>query len=461
MTRELELATAAVEQALRALPGAEADAGADRTLVGLTRFATSVIHQNVVEDTTTVRLRLHHDGRTATSSVTVNGVDDLPALIERTVAAVRVAPIDAGWPGVGPTAGLPDTPAVDAATAEAPPAARAEIVRGFVDGAEGLETAGFCRTSGWWGGFADSAGQTATLHAAECGVSGIARHEGADGVARHAPLTIGELDGVALGARAAAKARAWREPIELPPDRYEVVLEPTAAADVIETMSAVGFNGRFVTEGRSFARLGDAQLDPSITMVDDPLPLGHRYDTDGTPRRRFPLVEAGTTVGLTYDRRTAAEAGGDTVSTGHAQVGRFSWGPTARHVELIAAGDGAVDEVDGPMADTTVAALVAGVERGILVSDLWYTRLLDTRTMAVTGLTRNGVWLIEDGAITAPVRNFRFTQSYVQALMPGNVVALGASATPVPGDTYTATSPRWTVPALRLASWNFTGGASG
>ena len=104
---------------------------------------------------------------------------------------------------------------------------------------------------------------------------------------------------------------------------------------------------------------------------------------------------------------------------------------------------------------------MAGVERGILVSDLWYTRMLDPRTLAITGLTRNGVWLIEDGAVVGAVKNFRFTQSYAQALLPGNVVAVGAASTPVPGDTYTATSPRWTCPALHLASWNFTGGASG
>jgi len=71
------------------------------------------------------------------------------------------------------------------------------------------------------------------------------------------------------------------------------------------------------------------------------------------------------------------------------------------------------------------------------------------------------VWLIEDGAIVAAVKNFRFTQSYAQALLPGNVVAVGATATPLPGDTYAATAPRWTCPALHLASWNFTGGASG
>ncbi len=101
------------------------------------------------------------------------------------------------------------------------------------------------------------------------------------------------------------------------------------------------------------------------------------------------------------------------------------------------------------------------MERGILVSDFWYTRVLDPRSVAMTGLTRNGVWLIEDGQITTPVKNFRFTQAYADALAPGNVLGVGATTSAVPGDTYTTTSPRFTCPALHLKSWNFTGGASG
>ena len=141
----------------------------------------------------------------------------------------------------------------------------------------------------------------------------------------------------------------------------------------------------------------------------------------------------------------------------------FGWGPIARHLGLLPSGDDddVAGEVDGPVADSSVAELVAGVGRGVLVSDFWYTRMLDPRTLAITGLTRNGVWLIEDGQVTRPLRNFRFTQSYAQALMPGNVKAVGRTATPIPGDTYTATAPRWSCPALHLASWNFTGGAVG
>jgi predicted Zn-dependent protease len=425
-----------------------------------------VIHQNVAEDSTTVRIQIHHDGRTAAGSATVVDVAAVRDLVERVAASVRVAPNDPGWAGVSPPASLHATRSVDPGSADATPSQRAAVVRAFVDGAAGLEAAGYCRTNHSTGGFANSAGQAVTGEATECGLSGIARNNGADGVARFAPLSLAEIDGAALGARAAAKALAWSEPVEIPAGRYEVVLEPTAVADILESLSAAAFNGKAVNEQRSFVRLGEAQFDPAITLVDEPLAVGIGYDVEGTPRQRLVLVDRGTTAAVTHDRRSAAEARATT--TGHAADATFSPGPIARHLAMLAAGatvagdrPAGAAEVDGPVADSSVAELVAGVERGVLVSDFWYTRMLDPRTLAITGLTRNGLWLIEDGVVTTPLRNFRFTQSYAQALMPGNVRAVGRTATPVPGDTYTATSPRWSCPALHLASWNFTGGASG
>ena len=459
--REAELAGRGVELAVAARSGAEVAVSVDRHEQALTRFANSVIHQNVAEDVTTVRVRLHHGGRTTTAAATIVGDDDLRALVDRVAAAVAIVPLDPAWPGLAPPAPAAAVAPPDPATADAAPAARADIVRAFVDGAGGLETAGFCRTDHWTGAFANSAGQAVSGEAAECGLSGIARGDGADGVARHAPRHLADLDGAALGARAAAKARAGRDPVELPPGRYEVVLEPTAVADVLESLATAGFNGKAVDERQSFVRVGDEQFDPSITLVDDPLAVGLGYDGEGTPRRRLVLVDAGRTVALTEDRRYAARAGAAGASTGHLVEGAFSFGPIARHLGLAVATSQASADVDGPAADASVAALVAGVTRGVLVSDFWYTRMLDPRTLVKTGLTRNGVWLIEDGEVTTPLRNFRFTQSYAQALMPGNVLGVGAAATPVPGDTYSATAPRWTGAALHLAAWNFTGGASG
>jgi predicted Zn-dependent protease len=465
VSTQQDLATSAVEQATTRLHGAEVQVCADRHRLALTRFANSVIHQNVAEDATTVRVQIHHDGRTASASATTTDEAGLRDLVELVVEAARVAPHDPGWPGLALPAAAGTTPASDPSFVGATPLDRAEVVRAFVDGAGGLEAAGYCRTNHWSGGFANSAGHTLVGDAVESGFSGIARNRGADGLARHAPLRLADLDGGALGARAAAKALASADPIELPAGRYEVVLEPTAVADILESLAGVGFNGKTVNEHRSFVRVGEAQFDPSITIADEPLAIGLGYDVDGTPRQRLVVVDRGTTVSLTHDRRSAAEAGA--TSTGHGVTMPFAWGPAARHLSLLPSGTGTdqagglAGAVAGPAADSSVAELVAGVERGVLVSDFWYTRILDPRTLVITGLTRNGVWLIEGGTVTKPLRNFRFTQSYAQALMPGNVKAVGRTSTPMPGDTYTATSPRWSCPALHLASWNFTGGASG
>jgi predicted Zn-dependent protease len=456
---ESSLARKVVDLARKAVSGAEVSAQADRHRLSLTRFANSVIHQNVAQDGTTLRLVVHHDGRTASGSASIVSNDDLRSLVDRVAAAVRIAPLDPTWPGLADAASAGHTAAVDSDTAAASPTDRATVVKNFVDAAGGLETAGYVRTNHWTGAFAHSAGMSVSGEAVECGLSGIARNDGADGLARSAPQQIRELDGAALGARAAAKARASTDPVELPPGRYEVVLEPTAVADILGNLASAGFNGRAVNERTSFVHVGEDQFDPSLSIVDDPLAVGLGYDAEGTPRRRLALVDSGRTIAVTHDRRSAAEAGGS--STGHRDDPRF--GPSARHLGLLPTGPagGVAAEAAGPMADSSVAELVAGVERGVLVSDFWYTRILDSRTLVLTGLTRNGVWLIDDGQVITPLSNFRFTQSYAQALAPGSVLAVGRTAAAVPGDTYTTTSPRWTCPALHLASWNFTGGSSG
>jgi predicted Zn-dependent protease len=355
-------------------------------------------------------------------------------------------------PPTGPAEAAP----VDPGTIDVSPDARASLVRAFVDAAGGLEAAGACRATHWTGAFVNSMGHALTGESAEASLDGIARGSGVDGVARLASNRVADLDGAVLGARAAAKVRAGADPIELPPGHYEVVLEPAAVADVLQNLAVWCFSGKAVNERRSFADVGAAQFDAAVNLVDDALSTGDAYDGEGTPHRRLPLVEAGTTVAVCHDRRTAAEAG--TTSTGNA-TGLASWGALPLHLQLLPApGDATVTEVDGPVADSAVAALVAGVGKGVLVSDFWYTRVLDPKALAITGLTRNGMWLIENGEVTRPLRNFRFTQSYGQALAPEAVRGVGGAAVSLPDSWVGA---RWTAPALHLAAWNFTGGASG
>ncbi|MFC7548197.1 metallopeptidase TldD-related protein [Plantactinospora sp. GCM10030261] len=489
MTSEPDLAGRVVELARQhAGPDAEVEVLVTSTDLALTRFANSVIHQNVADATTRVRLRLHLSGRTAAGSTTVLGADGLRDLVDRTIAAARLCPPDHGWPGLTPPAATRPAADVDEATARAEPAERARRVRDFVAAGEGLEAAGYCRTVRRSAAFANSAGHAAYGHAADAAMDGIVRYAGADGVARLASSRLAGIDGAVLGARAAAKARAGAGPVELPPGEYEVVLEPAAVADVLANLAYYGFNGKDHIERQSFAEVGTAQFDPSITMVDDaPGTPALPFDTEGTPRGRLVLVEDGITRAVTHNRRTAAEAG--TASTGH-ELTASSFGPMPLSLSLLPAGatagpadrfpagdadrpgadrPGAVSagppaeaaglaEAAGPAADAEVSGLLTGVRRGLLVSDLWYTRVLDPLTLVVTGLTRNGVWLIEDGEVTRPVRDFRFTQSYPRALAPGAVLGLGRAAVRQP-DSWD--SAWWTAPAVRLARWNFTGGAAG
>jgi predicted Zn-dependent protease len=266
------------------------------------------------------------------------------------------------------------------------------------------------------------------------------------GVGEHGRLeeAAGALDGAAAGEHAAASARAAGDPSDFDPGDFEVVMRPEAMATILTFLAFDSFNAKSYLEGESCVRLNESQFDPTVSLWDDVTDaraMGIGYDTEGTPKRRVDLVRDGVSVGLAHDRRTARKAG--TESTGHAVVGGETWGPFPQNI-FMAGGDATVDD------------LVAGVGRGLLVSELNYCRVLDPKTMVMTGLTRNGTFLVEDGKIIKPVRNLRFTQSFADALGPGNVRGLSAPR-------YAASNEEEVlhVPAAHLARWHFTGGAKG
>jgi predicted Zn-dependent protease len=432
-----------------ALVGTEAEAEVTVTAgtEALTRFATSFIHQNVADDARRVHLRVALDGRVA--EATANQADDeaLARLARSAIEAARLRPVDPGWPGLAPPAEAPAIEHWDDRTAAADPEERAGRVRRFVDAADGLETAGYCSTDGITVAFGNSAGQRLTGRATSAVLDGIARTPSSDGSARAASVRLADLDGASVGADAVRRARDSAGAADLEPGSYQVVLEPSCVVNILSFLALYGFNGRAIEEGRSFVRLGERQFDPGITLADDvghPAAIGVPFDAEGTPKRRLELVRDGVTSAVLHDRRTARAL--DATSTGHAIAGAGAWGAIPSNL-VIEPGSASRDE------------LVAGVERGLLVTDFWYTRILDPRTQVVTGLTRNGVWLVEDGRIVRPVTNLRFTQSYVEALGPGTVRAVGSDLTLVSGGTFGVGA--YAVPSLHLASWNFTGGAQG
>jgi predicted Zn-dependent protease len=433
-------------------PDAAAVVRAEHAALALTRFAGSAIHQNVAAEQTTVHLELTVDGgRTARAATTrTRGPAALADLVAATLTAARLRPRDPDWPGLGGPAPLASCGSPDLATAEASPADRAAGVAAFIAAAGGLSTAGFLQTASLTAVLLDTAGQhvSGATTAAVC--DGIARLSGADGVARSISVRLPDLDCTALGARAAAKARAGVDAAPVEPGQYPVVLEPAAVTDVVAGLATGQFNGKAVVDGTSGVRLGEQQFDPAVTLVDDSLApgaIGLPFDVEGTPARRTELVRNGVPVGLTTDRRTAAALGRE--STGNASDVSATWGPIATDPVLSPGAGGSIDD------------LVAGLDRGLLVSDFWYTRVVDPKRSLWTGLTRNGVWLVEGGRVVAPVSTLRFTQSYLEALAPA-AVTVGSDVDPQPARLAGAMGyNRVAVPALRLAAWNITGNATG
>ncbi len=415
----------------------------------LTRFANSRIHQNVDGDEDHVRLSVVlDDGRTAQATTTCVDPDGLARLVEGVIAAARLLPPDEDAPGLAEPAEYAPVDHFDDTTRGATPDDRAEVVAAFVAAGEGMEAAGYCSTTSQVHALRSTSGLRCASRTTMAQIDAIHRAAAAsgpptDGYGQRTSTRFADLNGARIGAVAAQKARGGKDPMSLPPGSYEVVLEPRAVASVLLFPAWLGFNGKAFAEGMSFVHLGEAQFDTQISIWDDatdPRALGRAYDAEGTPKRRLDLVRDGVTVGLAHDRRSAALAGVE--STG-SSIGSDAFGGYPLDL-FLGGGDATRDE------------LIASVERGLLVTDFWYNRILDPKTQVVTGLTRNGLFLIEHGEVVAPVQNLRYTQSVVAGLGPGHVLGLGNDAELVSNEGGVVH-----VPSLHLASWAFTGDAQG
>jgi predicted Zn-dependent protease len=439
---------AAIAQRVIELVGDRADAQA--TVVAgesaLTRFANSYIHQNVADTTRAVTVKISLDGKTAKG--TDNRADDagLSDLVERTLEAAKLSPVDPEWAGFAPPAAVPAVDNYDEATAAASPDERAALVRDFVAAGEGTDAAGFCDTEALTTAFANSLGQQAVGRQTRATIDGIHRVGTVAGSGHQTAQRLGDLDGAAIGALAAERFALASNPYDIKPGEYEVVLGPECVATIMVFLGVYGFNGKAVNEGQSFLRVGEQQFDQSISAWDDPFApgsLGVGFDADGTPKRRMQLVDGGVSKSPVHSRKTAAKAGVE--STGHAWAGLDNFGAFPGSV-IVAGGSASVDE------------MIATVDRGLYVATFNYCRILDPKSQVVTGLTRNGTFMIENGAITGAVTNMRFTQSFVAALAEGNVLHLGddvrfADSEFGPGMVQ--------APTMHLGSWNFTGGSEG
>ena len=243
---------------------------------------------------------------------------------------------------------------------------------------------------------------------------------------------------------AITKALRAQGPRDLAPGDHEVILEPYAVRDIVGFLGQQ-LTGLAVEEGRSFVagRLGERVTGP-VTLVDDPFDaagLARAFDFEGQPSDRLTLIGDGIARAVVYDSGTAHRTGNR--NTGHALFANSFSPAGAMHLRLEA-GTKSREE------------LIRGVKKGVLVTRFWYTRWVHQLRTIVTGMTRDGTFAIEDGEIAYPVKNFRFTQSYHDALMGVRGIGQDLSLL-LPAEAFGIQAGSQRVPVLHLASFSFTG----
>jgi predicted Zn-dependent protease len=266
----------------------------------------------------------------------------------------------------------------------------------------------------------------------------------ADGTSHWIDLhrSVCALDLTASVDRTIAEAVAGRGRIPVPDGRHTVVLGPQAAGELLTFLEDAGFSGELAAAkvGLVATRTGEQVATPLVTVADDAtaaigLPIG--FDMEGTPKRRVPLLTQGVVGEAVTNLATAAALG--TASTGHAHIAREEVPtPVAANVVMDAG-------------DATEAELIAGVERGVYVQRFWYTRLVDRVTATITGVSRDGCFLIEDGRLAAPVAGARFTHSILDFLATVDGVGSARRSQPVMNVWNGAV----TAPALRGHGFRF------
>jgi PmbA protein len=411
----------------------------------LTRFAVNTIHQNVTEKDTSVRLRVIFDKKTGVSSgndVSEEGLARLVRTAESAASFQKENPEFVSLPGPQP---IEPVDAFVQSTADCSPEERADGVRLIIAQARAadLEAAGSFSTEVGELYVANSLGVRAYHVRTLANVRTVAMGETGSGFGAQTSLDVADLDLEAVGRAAVEKALRSANPIGIDPGEYTVILEEEAVADMMSFLGRMGFGALAYQEKRSFmsGKLGQKITGEAITIWDDgrdrsaiPLP----FDFEGVPKSRVTLIERGVAKNVVYDSFTAGREP-EKASTGHALPSPNTMGPIPIHL-FMATGDSTKEE------------MLRATERGIWVTRFHYTNPLHPVKSVLTGMTRDGTFLIENGRIAKPVKNLRFTQSILDAFAHADMVGSEAKLVKsMYGPSGT------TAPAVRIRGFRFTG----
>lgn len=404
----------------------------------LTRFANSYIHQNVSVDEIELSIRVVIDGRTGKVSVNQLSRDVLDSAIERAIGIAKIAPPDPEY------FGLPNPISVKTKKekySEISPEILAKKVRDFIDATDNLNASGALEVNNITMAIVNSNGISVEDNLSIVSLESVVQDGDSSGYVYAMEKDLEDIDFVSLAKTASNKARKGHNPIELTPGYYTVVLEPQAVGTLISFLGLMGFGAKQFEEKRSFlvGKLGEKVTSDLINIWDypsHPKTMSFPFDFEGLPRKDVVLVDKGVAKNLVYDFKHAKKAGKE--STGNSLPQPNTEGPLPFNLTLLP-GDSSLEE------------MITSTRRGILITRFHYTNIVDPIKTVITGMTRDGTFLIEDGEITTPIKNMRFTQSILEAL--DSVELIGRDLFRA-GEHFIFPT---LVPALKIDRFQFTG----
>jgi PmbA protein len=427
------------ERILKLSEADETEVEIDSTVDALTRFANNTIHQNVSEHTLGISVRAVVDGHTARATTNKTDEESLRRVVASAMNLARNQPEN---PDLLPMLGPQKYQKVAhffASTVSATPQDRARAVTRVCKMAEegkqtaaGIFTTGFVRNV-----LANSKGLSARHEDTRAEFSVTILEENSSGWAKSNSPDILNIDPDALFESASEKAAGSRKPRELEPGHYTAILEPAAALDFVGSIF-YDFAGTAILDKRSCLndRMGKKIFGENITLWDDvyhPLQVGAPWDGEGMPRQKVLLVDRGVPKNLVYSRATAKKM--KTKPTGHGFTLPNEYGEAPMNL-VFSGGDKSVDD------------MIRSTERGILVTRFWYIREVAPYEKVLTGMTRDGTFLVENGRVAGGIRNFRFNQGIIDAL--GKVEMLGPAVRATGEESF-----EMVVPPMKIRDFHF------
>lgn len=427
------------EKVFRFSDADETEVEIDATTDALTRFANNTIHQNVAEQSLVVSVRTVFDGRTARATTNKTDDESLRRAVAASSALARSQPRNPNLLQMPGPQKFAKVARYFEATAHATPQDRARAVARVAALAEKNKqtAAGIFSTGAMQSAIANTRGLFASHRQTRAEFSVTILESDCSGWAKANAPDVQRIDPDALARSAGEKAAASRKPREVAPGKWTVILEPAAVLDLVGFLF-YDFAGTAVLDKRSCfnERMGKKLMGDNITLHDDvfhALQSGAPFDGEGVPRQKVLLVDRGVPRNLVYARATAKQM--KTKPTGHGMSLPNEWGEAP--LNLVFAGG-----------NDSIEKMAASTERGILVTRLWYIREVDPYEKVLTGMTRDGTFLVEGGRVAGGVRNFRFNQGILEML--SNVEMLGPAVRAAGEESF-----EMVVPAMKVRDFHF------